>query len=609
MVETRTRILGIAPYEGMHTAMDRAAQAYPNVQMDVFTGDLDVGVSIVQRMPPNSYDCIISRGGTAELIRQVTDLPVVEVQLSVYDVLSAMKLAENYSDLYAIVGFPSITEPAHTLCDLLRYHLDILTVHSAEEATKTLEQLKKDGYRMVVCDMITHTIARKMELDAFLITSGVESVHAAIDQALNISLWFGRLRQENMFLRSITQDQNGRVVVLNTGGGVFYSSPTEPPEGLMEALRTHIREVPASGSMKFYYTERSQLYRITAQTLLMDTEKYYLFYCVPSKIPLHSHWTGIRTMNRGECEYLFMNSFYSISGAMGQMDAEIRTLASARQPVMIRGEAGTGKEQIARFLYLHSSLANKPFVVVNCELMTEKSWDFLLEHYNSPLNATGNTVYFQNFELLPEGRAPELLSVIQETGLSRRVRLIFSCACRDGEPLPETMRRFTARLGCLPLNLPSLRSRSDEIPSLASLYLGSMKLELGKQISGFEPRALEMLRQYDWPNNYTQFKHVLETLAILTTSPYIRSSMVAELLARERSMRRSLPAQAVPVDTNRTLEEIISDGIQQAVINNNGNRAAAARQLGISRTTLWRYLSRQEDGRPESEKPAGKGRK
>ena len=609
MVETRTRILGIAPYEGMHTAMDRAAQAYPNVQMDVFTGDLDVGVSIVQRMPPNSYDCIISRGGTAELIRRVTDLPVVEVQLSVYDVLSAMKLAENYSDLYAIVGFPSITEPAHTLCDLLRYHLDILTVHSAEEATKTLEKLKKDGYRMVVCDMITHTIARKMELDAFLITSGVESVHAAIDQALNISLWFGRLRQENMFLRSITQDQNGRVVVLNTGGGVFYSSPTEPPAGLMEALRAHIREVPASGSMKFYYTERSQLYRITAQTLLMDTEKYYLFYCVPSKIPLHSHWTGIRTMNRGECEYLFMNSFYSISGAMGQMDAEIRTLASARQPVMIRGEAGTGKEQIARFLYLHSSLANKPFVVVNCELMTEKSWDFLLGHYNSPLNATGNTVYFQNFELLPEGRAPELLSVIQETGLSRRVRLIFSCACRDGEPMPEVMRRFTARLGCLPLNLPSLRSRSDEIPSLASLYLGSMKLELGKQISGFEPRALEMLRQYDWPNNYTQFKHVLETLAILTTSPYIRSSMVAELLARERSLRRSLPPQTAPADTNRTLEEIISDGIQQAVINNNGNRAAAARQLGISRTTLWRYLSRQEDGRPESEKPAGKGRK
>lgn len=129
MVETKTRILGIAPYEGMQSVMERAAQAYPDVQLDIYTGDLEDGVSIVKRMPLNSYDCIISRGGTATLIRQVTDLPVVEIRLSVYDVLSAMKLAENYSDLYAIVGFPSITEPAHTLCDLLGYDLDILTVH------------------------------------------------------------------------------------------------------------------------------------------------------------------------------------------------------------------------------------------------------------------------------------------------------------------------------------------------------------------------------------------------------------------------------------------------------------------------------------------------
>lgn len=596
MVETRTRILGIAPYEGMHTAMERAARAYPNVQLDVYTGDLEEGVAIVQRMPPNAYDCIISRGGTATLIRQVTDLPVVEIHLSVYDVLRAMKLAENYSSRYAIVGFPGITEPAHTLCDLLGYNLDILTVHSAAAVPPVLERLKQDGCRMVVCDMITHTIARQMELDAFLITSGVESLHTAIDQALNISLWFGRLRQENMFLRSITQDQNGRVVVLAADGTIFYSSPTEPPAGLAEALRTHLREIPASGSLKYYYTERDQLYSITAQTLIMDTERYCLFYCVPSRIPLRSHWAGLRSMNKGECEYLFMNSFYSISGAMGTLDSEIQTLASARQPVMIKGEPGTGKEQIARFLYLHSPLANKPFVLVNCEQMNDKSWDFLLGHYNSPLNATGNTIYFQYLEALPEARIPELLAAIQETGLARRVRLLFSCVSRDSEPVPEVMRLFCSRLGCLTLNLPPLRSRSDEIPSLASLYLGSLNLELGKQISGFEPRAIEMLRQYDWPNNYTQFKHILQTLATLTTSTYIRSNVVAELLARERSLRRGAVPAAASVKADYTLEEIISEVVQQAVAANDGNRTAAARQLGISRTTLWRYLSKGEEG-------------
>lgn len=120
-------------------------------------------------------------------------------------------------------------------------------------------------------------------------------------------------------------------------------------------------------------------------------------------------------------------------------------------------------------------------------------------------------------------------------------------------------------------------------------------MELGKQISGFEPKAIEMLRQYDWPNNYTQFKHILESLAMMTTSTYIRSSMVAELLAKERSVRRGLVQASSLVSTGRTLEEIIREVVEQAVTANNGNRAAAARQLGISRTTLWRYLSKNGD--------------
>ena len=467
-------------------------------------------------------------------------------------------------------------------------------MHGADEVPVRLEQLKQNGYRMVVCDMVTHTIARQMEMDAFLITSGIDSIHAAVSQALHISQWFRRLRQENMFLRSITLDQNGRVVVLDTGGAVFYSSPAEPGAGLLKELGAHLRKVPARGSMKFYYTERDQLYRITAQMLLIDTERYYLFYCVPSSISLHTHWTGLHTMNRGECEYLFINSFYSISGAMRTMADEIQTLASLRQPVMIQGEPGTGKEQIARFLYLHGPLANKPFVLVNCELMNEKSWDFLLGHYNSPLNAAGNTIYFQNLESLPEARVPQLLAAVSETGLARRVRLLFSCVCSERDPVPEVIRRFSARIGCLMLELPPLRSRSDEIPSLASLYLSSLNHELGRQISGFEPHAIELLRQYDWPNNYTQFKHILQTLAARTNSAYIRGSMVAELLDRERALRRSPSSAAgnASEDADRTLEEMIGDIIQQTVAASNGNRAAAARKLGISRTTLWRYLRR-----------------
>ena len=296
MVEARTRILGIAPYERMHTSMENAAQAYPGIQLDVYTGDLEEGQAIVQRMPPNSYDCIISRGGTATLIREVTDIPVVDIQISVYDVLRTMKLAENYTNLYAIVGFPSVTEPAHTLCSLLDFNLDILTVHSVEEVRHTLERLKEGGYRMVVCDMVTHTIAREMGFDAFLITSGVESLHAAIDQAINVSVWFSHMRQENILLRSITQGENGRVVVLEPDGSLVYCNLSEPPAELCKALRAHLREMHGNGTLKFYYTERDQLYSITAQQILMDQTKRFLFYSQGRFETVSSLYVGIRSL-------------------------------------------------------------------------------------------------------------------------------------------------------------------------------------------------------------------------------------------------------------------------------------------------------------------------
>ena len=597
MEQSKIRILGIAPYDGMRTAMERAAEAYPQIQLDAYTGDLEAGVAIVQQTPPNTYHCVISRGGTAALIRKVTDLPVVDINISVYDVLRTMKLAQNYTSLYAIVGFPSITEPAHTLCSLLGYDLDILTVHSADEVTNTLQRLQEGGYRMVVCDMVTHTVARQLGLDAFLITTGMESLHTAFDQALSISEWYSQQRREIMLLRRITQGQNGRAIMLNSDGTVFYASPNDPPKELLEQLRSHMAEIPTNGTLKFYYTEHDLLYSITAQVFVVDEARRYLFYCIPSRIPLHTNWAGLRSMNRGECEYLFTNSFYSLSGALGALGAEIESLSSVRQPIMISGEPGTGKEQIARHLYLHSSLVNKPLVVVNCALMNEKSWDFLLNHYSSPLNATDNTVYFQNLESIADDRVPELLAAIKETGLARRVRLIFSCACREEGIVPDVLRKFTERLGCLSLSLPPLRSRQDEIPSLASLYLSSLNLELGKQISGLEPRAIEMLRQYSWPTNYTQFKNILRTLASTTSGAYVTAAQVAELLGRERTLRRPAEPTHAEVRSDRTLDEIVTEVVQQAVAAHNGNRAAAARQLGISRTTLWRYLGRMEGER------------
>ena len=100
-----------------------------------------------------------------------------------------------------------------------------------------------------------------------------------------------------------------------------------------------------------------------------------------------------------------------------------------------------------------------------------------------------------------------------------------------------------------------------------------------------------MLR-YDWPGNYTQFKHFLHELTILTGGLYISAADVAELLAQERQVHRRSAGSPIGFSTaGMTLDEITRAAIHQALAENGGNQSLTARQLNISRTTLWRILS------------------
>ncbi len=592
MKQLPVHILGIAPYEGMRAAMEREAENFPNIHLDVFTGDLADGVAIVQDRMQNSYDCIISRGGTARMIRQVTDIPVVEITTSVYDVLRTMKLAENYTNRYAIVGFSNITKPAHTLCDLLQYQLDIVTIHSTEEIQPVLARLQQDGYRMIIGDMVTYTQAQELGMNAFLITSGPESLNGAFQLAISMSAGFRRLRLENMFLSCIMREEAENIVVLDDAGNPHFCEPAEPTSELLAVFRSKIQEIPFHTSLKFYHSQRGSLFRVVAQQIRIGSGLFYLFHYSAAQIPLRGGKNGIRSYSKSECEHLFHNSFYNLSGALGSLDSSISSIAATRQPVMIIGEAGTGKVQIARLLYLRSPLNNKPFVVIDCAQTTDKGWDFLLNHYNSPLNDSGNTIYFQNFDCISPTHGEALQGLILSTDLPSRERLLFSCTCPETAGLPEIPRKLMQALTCIPLMLPNLRSRADEIPSLASLYLGRLNLELGKQISGFEAQAFDQLRSFPWPDNYTQFKRILQELATVTTSYYIRSSTVAEILSRERSATSGVHrAGHQPSQEVQTLDQIIRSAIEQALMANNGNQTAAAKQLGIGRTTMWRHLN------------------
>lgn len=185
---------------------------------------------------------------------------------------------------------------------------------------------------------------------------------------------------------------------------------------------------------------------------------------------------------------------------------------------------------------MRGTLQNNPLVSINCSLLNEKSWAFLLEHHNSPLADEDSTIYFASIDALCPERRQQLLAALSEMDVCRRNRVIFSCVCQPGEYTSAVGSLFMDKLCCLSLFLPPLRQMSERIPALVNLSLSHLNANLPRQLVGAEPEALALLQAFRWPHNYTQFRRVIGELAVTSAGQVITAEDVRNILRKERHM-------------------------------------------------------------------------
>lgn len=589
----RIRVLGIAPYEGIKTLMSSVVADYPQIDLTLFVGDMEQGLEIARSNFHGDYDVVISRGGTAKMLQKNLALPVIEIDISMYDILCALKLADGLTGKTAMVSFANITSSAHLLCDLMKYNMDIYTIDSAEAVEPTLRQLQKNDYQSILCDMISNTTAKRLGLNSFLITSGVDSIRKAFDQALLLCLSQQRLRDENQFFRQLIQGQIGQTMVFDQDGNLFLSTLDDPKPELLELLRRDLPESQLGAERRITRNLGRMLYAIRARRISTGSLTYTAFFFDARKTPLSPNQVGIRFSTRPEAENAFYSSIFSFAGSISDYQQDIEHISQSTAPVMVTGEDGTGKESIVSVLYMRSPLRNAPLVSINCSLLNDKSWAFLLEHHNSPLADQGNTLYFASIDALSEERRQQLLAVLSEMDVCRRNRVIFSCVCQPGEYTSAVGSLFMDKLCCLSLYLPPLRQMAERIPALVNLSLSHLNVDLPRQIVGADPEAITLLQNFQWPHNYTQFRRVIGELAVTATGSLITAENVRQALRKERHVGAFSPCAenaAAPLNLNRTLDEISQDVARRVVEESGGNQTVAAKRLGISRTTLWRLL-------------------
>ena len=394
----------------MKFLMQEQAKEYPDIELTVFVGDLQQGVELARRNFYNDYDVIISRGGTATKLRERLDLPVVEVPILPYDIMRAMKLAENVSSHYAIVGFPNVTASAQILCQLMQHRIDIYTVQDADQVEPVLKSIQRSGTRAILCDMVAHTAATRLGLDAVLITSGAEGIHAAFAEARRLYRNYRLLREENRFLRSLIWNQINHTVVFSDQGELFFSTLKDYRAPILDFLREESRDGRKDTRQHILKQIHNVQYSIRLRHETVDGKEYTAYYFSESRVPSADIQRGIRYEGMPEAEEQYSNSLYGIVGLLRDLQDKMTQINRSEQPVMIFGEDGTCKEQAVHELYLQSSRREHPLVIIDCFMLNEKVWNYLMDYHNSPFAHSGCTIFLKNVDVLtPEqrhGRGP-----------------------------------------------------------------------------------------------------------------------------------------------------------------------------------------------------------
>lgn len=313
------------------------------------------------------------------------------------------------------------------------------------------------------------------------------------------------------------------------------------------------------------------------------------------------------------------NSFYGFIGSSTAMQVVYRMIEQAstsKATVFITGESGTGKEVCAQAIHRASQRADKPFVALNCaaipkDLIESEVFGHVKGAFTGATSdrdgaarqANGGTLFLDEIgemDLRLQGKLLRFLQTgeFQRVGSSRSEKVdVRIVAATNRDPLFEVdAGRFREdlyyRLHVIPITMPALRERGEDIIEIALSFLLAFSAEEGRHFTGFSPEAGRMLLNYDWPGNVRQLQNVIRNIVVLNEGERVLPEMVPPPVggrwARPNGFRK--PNQPAPgsVSGIRPLAEVEREAIETAIALCEGNIPRAAVLLGVSPSTIYR---------------------
>jgi two-component system response regulator HydG len=299
-----------------------------------------------------------------------------------------------------------------------------------------------------------------------------------------------------------------------------------------------------------------------------------------------------------------------VSAAMRRVFDLVENAAQSDAPVIIYGQSGTGKELVARAIHESGQRQHQPYVKVNCAALNESLLESeLFGHVKGAFTgayreregrfeaADKGDIFLDEIGDLPLSTQVKLLRVLEEKVVERvgdnrpitvDVRII-SATHRNLTRLIEQgafREDFFYRINVIPIWMPPLRERVEDIPLLAESFFRRIQMKSGKPVEGISQAALDVLMAYDWPGNIRELKSAFEYAFVACRQHSIEP---AHLPAHVTAARKAEPAS---VQVPASLEEVKRQRLIKALRETGGNQSEAARRLKISRTSVWSQMKR-----------------
>lgn len=588
-------------------------------------------------------DVVVASGSNGAFLRTRLPVPVVLVQVGGYDLMAALTHARQMSERIAVVLHRKVPAELRRFTRVFGMSVDLRSYETPDDVKQCIRELAKDGVQVVVGAGMVTDYAKQAGLTGVLLYSP-DSVRAAMDTALAIALAQYEERSRRDRLDLVLRHLNDGVVAVDMQGRITTMNPaaarivgTSAGQSLGRLLIDAAPGLNPGPILTRGTPELGRIDDVRGQSLVVD--------CVPlyeagtqtgAVLTLHpsqplEHAVGrlrAHSHRRSRSARYTLNGLVAVSASMQELVHRCEVLArNSEASVLIQGESGSGKEVVAQGIHRASRRHARPFVAINCGAFPEQLLESELFGYEEGAftgarrqgkaglfeAADGGTLLLDEVGEMPLPLQTRLLRALQEKEITRvggidaipiDVRII-AATHRDLAALARegTFRHdLFYRLHILQIRVPPLRERPEDIEALASDLLPAAlkRVGAGEFAADALRAALPLLVEHDWPGNVREMENVIERIAVecLLAGGVPKAAVLRGVLDPFDSAVRGKgePARDVVERLGEPPGERLGDiqraagidHIREVLRAHGGNQAAAAKALGISRTTLWR---------------------